>query len=68
MKKTIAIEGMSCAHCAKRVHEALAALPGVEDAVVDLAGHSAVVTGEALDEAAIKAAVEEAGYEAGSMG
>ena len=60
MKKTLSIEGMMCAHCAAHVEKALNALPGVT-AAVDLAGNSAVVTGDVSDEA-LKKAVADAGY------
>ena len=60
MKKTLSIEGMMCAHCAAHVEKALNALPGVT-ASVDLAGSSAVVTGDVSDEA-LKKAVADAGY------
>ncbi len=60
MKKTLSIEGMMCAHCAAHVEKALNALPGVT-AAVDLAGSSAVVTGDVSDEA-LKKAVAYAGY------
>ena len=60
MKKTLSIEGMMCAHCAAHVEKALNALPGVT-AAVDLAGSSAVVTGDVSDEA-LKKAVADAGY------
>jgi copper chaperone len=63
MKKTLSIEGMSCAHCVMHVKNALAEVAGVESAEVDLGQKSAVVTGNALDETALKAAVAEAGYE-----
>ena len=60
MKKTLSIEGMMCAHCAAHVEKALNALPGVT-AAVDLAGSSAVVTGDVSDET-LKKAVADAGY------
>jgi Cu+-exporting ATPase len=62
MKKTLSIEGMSCNHCVNHVKNALTEVSGVEGAEVDLAQKSAVVTGSALDDAALKAAVAEAGY------
>ena len=61
MQKTLTIEGMMCAHCAAHVEKALHALPGVT-AVVDLAAKTAVVTGDAGDEA-LKKAVADAGYQ-----
>ena len=61
MEKKVMIEGMMCQHCVAHVTKALNALPGVT-AVVDLDSKSAVVTGDVSDDA-IRAAVEEAGYE-----
>lgn len=64
MTKTVQIEGMSCMHCVKAVEKALTALPGVEQADVNLEAKQAVVTYSGdLTDAAIKAAVEDAGYE-----
>ena len=60
MKKTITIKGMMCAHCVSHVEKALTTL-GVQ-ADVDLASGTAVVTGNASDEA-LKKAVTDAGYE-----
>ncbi len=59
----IAIEGMSCASCVGRVEKALKAVPGVTDAVVNLATEKATVQG-AVETAAILAAIENAGYDA----
>ena len=59
----LAIEGMTCASCVGRVERALRAVPGVTQAVVNLATERATVTGSA-DIAALVAAVGEAGYEA----
>lgn len=63
--KVLKIHGMSCAHCEKAVTEALQAVEGVESVKVDLTGGTATVVvdpARATDEA-LKAAVEEAGYE-----
>ena len=62
MKKTLTIEGMMCAHCAAHVEKALNALDGVDSVTVDLAGKTAVVTGDVSDEA-LKKAVSDAGYQ-----
>ena len=62
MKKTLTIEGMMCAHCAAHVEKALTALDGVDSVTVDLAGKTAVVTGDVSDEA-LKKAVADAGYQ-----
>ena len=61
MEKTIVIKGMMCAHCQAHVEKALNALPGVT-ATVDLDAKTATVTGSA-DDAALKKAVEDAGYQ-----
>ena len=61
MQKTLTIEGMMCAHCVAHVEKALNALPGVT-AAVDLDSKTAVVTGDASDEA-LKKAVSDAGYQ-----
>ena len=61
---TIKIEGMTCHHCVKAVNEELAKVPGVTKVVeVSLENKNAVVEGSA-DNAALIAAVAEAGYEA----
>ena len=59
---TLKIKGMMCAHCEARVKAALEAVPGVTKAEVSHKKGAAVVTGSA-DAAALKAAVEGAGYE-----
>ncbi len=63
MEVTLHVEGMMCGHCEAHVKQALEALPGVECAVVSHESGTAVVTtrGEA-DMAAMKKAVEDAGY------
>ena len=63
MEVTLKVEGMMCPKCEARVRKALEALDGVESAVADRTAGSAVVKGEGLDTTALKAAVEEAGYE-----
>lgn len=60
--KTISIEGMSCQHCVGAVTEALKAVAGVTSVNVDLASKKAVVEGTA-DEAALKEAVEDTGFD-----
>ena len=63
----ITVTGMTCGHCEAAVKEELGALPGVSDVLVDLSpgGDSSVTitSASALDSAAIRAAVDEAGYE-----
>ena len=61
----IPVEGMTCASCVGRVERALKKLPGVQDAVVNLATESARVTYAPSEqmEAQIRRAVRNAGYE-----
>lgn len=63
MTKTIAIEGMHCQHCVAAVNEALEAVSGVTSVKVSLEKNNAVVEGESLDDAALKAAVEDTGFD-----
>ena len=58
---SLPIEGMSCASCVGRVERALKAVPGVTDAVVNLATERATIQGTA-DAGALIAAIENAGY------
>ena len=57
------VDGMSCAHCEAAVRDEVAALPGVETVDVDLEAKLVRVTGEQLDDASIRAAIDDAGYE-----
>ena len=57
------ITGMTCASCATRIERKLNKLPGVE-ATVNYATEKARVRGDAVDPAALIAAVESAGYRA----
>ena len=63
MTKTMKIEGMMCQHCEKRVKKALEALDGVESAVASFEAGTAVLTlSKAVDDEALKAAVEAEDY------
>ncbi|WP_374642473.1 heavy metal translocating P-type ATPase [Tabrizicola sp.] len=60
---SLPIEGMTCASCVLRVERALKAVPGVSDAVVNLATEKASITTDApVDRASLVAAVEKVGY------
>jgi copper chaperone CopZ len=61
---TYSIPGMHCAHCERAVAEELSAVGGVESVAVDLETKLVVVRGGSLDDATLRAAIEEAGYEA----
>jgi copper chaperone len=61
---TYSVPGMHCAHCERAVSEEIAAVAGVESVGVDLETKRVVVRGASLDDAAVRAAIDEAGYEA----
>ncbi len=63
----LAVEGMTCASCVGRVERALKAIPGVTQAVVNLATERATIHGTA-DAAALIAAIGDAGYAARVIG
>ena len=62
METIIKVEGMMCTHCKARVESVCKAVPGVQDAVVDLQAKTVAVTGNA-DISAVKKAIADAGYE-----
>jgi copper chaperone CopZ len=55
---------MTCEHCRIAVAEELSAVPGVECIEVDLDAKLVNVNGAPLDDAALRAAIDEAGYQA----
>jgi len=64
METTYTVPGMSCAHCEAAVKEELAGVAGVDEVAVDLGKKLVTVRGERLDDAALRAAIAEAGYAA----
>ena len=60
---TYTVTGMTCGHCVTSVTEEVREIPGVEDVTVELeSGAVTVTSAEPVDEASVRAAVEEAGY------
>jgi len=57
------VPGVSCDHCRLAIAEEVGRLGGVREVDVDLAAKRVAVRGEGLDDVAIRAAVEDAGYE-----
>ena len=57
------VPGMSCSHCRAAITEEVEQVPGVTGVAVDLDSKEVKVTGSALDDAAVREAIGEAGYE-----
>jgi copper chaperone len=55
------VNGMTCGHCVSSVTDEVGAVPGVTSVDVDLQSKKVVVAGTALDDTALRAAIEEAG-------
>ena len=61
--KTYTVSGMTCAHCVSAVSSEIRQIPGVTDVDVELTGGTVTVTSaQPVDDAAVAAAVDEAGY------
>lgn len=57
------VPGVSCGHCRAAIVEEVGELDGVASVDVDLDAKRVAVTGERLDDAAVRRAIAEAGYE-----
>ena len=62
--KTYTVPGIHCGHCERAVKEEVGAVEGVESVDVDLETKLVSVRGNGLDDARLRAAIAEAGYEA----
>ena len=61
---TYTVSGMTCGHCVASVTEEVQEVAGVEQVDVTLeTGTLTVTSSQPVDDAAVKAAVEEAGYQ-----
>ncbi|MEO3776689.1 copper ion binding protein [Micromonospora sp. B11E3] len=61
---TYQVQGMTCGHCVNAVSAEVGAIEGVSEVQVDLASGQVTVTSERpLDTDAVRAAVDEAGYD-----
>ena len=63
VERTYRVPGMTCEHCLMSVTEEVARIDGVRDASAALATGRLTVVGDGFTDAAVKAAVAEAGYE-----
>jgi copper chaperone len=64
--RTYIISGMTCDHCVLSVREEVSELAGVRNVDVDLPSGRMTVSGEGISDEAVRAAVDEAGYEVAS--
>ena len=60
---TYSVPGMSCGHCRAAIVAEVEQVAGVSAVGVDLDSKQVTVAGADLDDAAIRAAVDEAGYD-----
>ncbi len=63
---TYSVPGMTCGHCINAVTAELTAVAGVTEVSVDLTTKLVVVSGTNLQDDALRAAIEEAGFEPAS--
>ena len=63
---TYSVPGVSCEHCRTAITAEVGTVPGVESVVVDLEHKRVTVAGSGIDDAAVRAAIDEAGYDVGA--
>lgn len=61
---TYSVPDMSCDHCRHAVSSSLLGVAGVEAVDVDLETKRVIIRGAELDDATLRAAIDDAGYEA----
>lgn len=61
---TYNVPKIHCAHCGASIKEEVSEVTGVESVDVDVDTKVVTISGEALDDKALRSAIEEAGYEA----
>jgi copper chaperone CopZ len=60
---TYSVPGISCAHCRTAITDEVTGVAGVSAVDVDLEGKVVTVTGAGVDDAAVRDAIDEAGYD-----
>jgi copper ion binding protein len=58
-----AVPGVSCGHCRAAIEAEVSQVSGVSAVEVDLDAKRVDVRGDALDDAAVRAAIDEAGFD-----
>jgi copper chaperone CopZ len=61
-EKTYTVQGMTCGHCELSVREEVEELAGVESVKADRSTGLLTVRGDGVDDAAVREAVQTAGY------
>ncbi len=61
---TYSVPAIHCDHCAMSIREEVSEVEGVEDVDVDVESKVVTISGRELNDAALRTAIEEAGYEA----
>jgi copper chaperone len=61
---TYVVPEMTCDHCVSAITREVAQLPGVQTVSIDLVTKVVTVRGNAVDDAAVREAIDEAGFEA----
>ncbi len=64
MEQIYVVEGMTCGHCTAAVEEEVGSVTGVASVTADLDTKRVSVQGEGYADAEVRAAIDEAGYEA----
>lgn len=62
-KLSYSVTGMSCGHCEQAVADEVGSIVGVRGVDVDLPTGTVTVDGEDLDDAVVRAAIHQAGFE-----
>jgi copper chaperone len=60
------VPGVSCEHCVSAVTDEVEQVDGVESVVVDLESKRVTVKGRSIDDRAVRAAIDDAGYDIAS--
>ncbi len=63
MNITYSVPTIHCAHCAASIREEVSEVAGVDEIDVDLDAKRVTIQGDQLDDAALRAAIAEAGYD-----
>ena len=61
---TYNVPGIHCAHCGMSIREEVSEVDGVENVDVDLVAKLVTIRGRELSDETLRAAIEDAGYEA----